>query len=215
LARGKSHPAALNVRIKNIVKNHSSLESGWTLWFTGLPCSGKSTLARKVGRELQARGNSVEIFDADVLRATLCKGLGFSKADRDENVARIGWVCGTLNTHGVVAVVAAIAPYRDARERLRAIIPRFVEVFVKAPLAVCMERDVKGMYAKAIKGEISNFTGIDDPYEEPLRPDIVVETAKYEIVECVHSILSWLEEASVIQLCAQVDRLPKLRGQNG
>jgi adenylylsulfate kinase len=173
--------------------------ASFTLWLSGLPCAGKSTLSREIGHQLQRRRYRVEVLDADDLRLTLCKGLGFTRADRDENVARIGWICGTLNRHGVAAIAAVISPYRNARAGLRSSIPRFVEVFVKAPLSVCIERDVKGMYARALKGEIRHFTGIDDPYEDPPNPDIVVETDKYSIIECSNSVINWLTFKGLIE----------------
>lgn len=178
---------------------------GFTLWFTGLPCAGKSTLAAAVAVELQRRGCPVELLDADVLRASLCRGLTFTRADRDENVARVGWVCGALNRHGVVAVAAVISPFRDARARLRESIPGFVEVYVKAPLSVCIKRDVKGLYAKALSGEISNFTGIDAPYEEPFDPHIAIETDRFSVAECVRSILEWIEQADMLSATAACD----------
>jgi adenylyl-sulfate kinase len=162
---------------------------GATLWLTGLPCSGKSTLASRLGQELQRRGHRLEILDGDVLRGTLCRDLGFSKADRDENVARIGAACGVLNKLGVVAIAAVVSPYRDARARLRASLPRFVEIYVHAPLQVCIERDVKGLYARAMRGEIANFTGVGDPYEEPLAPEIVADTATMSIEQSTKYIL--------------------------
>jgi len=171
------------------------IEGGWTLWLTGLPCAGKSTLAKEVAQEIRSRGHRVEILDADVLRTTLCRGLRFSKADRDENVARIGWACQALNRHGVIAIAAVISPYGEARERLRVSIPNFIEVYVKAPLRVCVERDVKGMYGRALRGEMSHFTGVDDPYEEPLNPDIVVETDTHSVLQCAQAILHWLENS--------------------
>lgn len=170
--------------------------AGPTIWLTGLPCSGKSTLACRLAGELQDRGQSVEVFDGDELRATLCRGLTYSRADRHENALRIGWVCGRMNRHGIVAIVAAVSPYRETRESIRASLPGYVEVYVKAPLAVCRERDVKGLYARAARGEIRGFTGIDDPYEEPLAPEVVVETDKSSIDECTHSILSGIEKAA-------------------
>lgn len=170
-----------------------ALADGATLWLTGLPCSGKSTLAARIGSELSRRGHRVEVLDADVLRTNLCRDLGFSKQERDENVARIGWVCGTLNRHGVVAIAAAVSPYRVARARLRSSLPRFVEIFVDAPLSVCMARDVKGLYAKASRGEIAHFTGLDDPYEEPLAPEIVVATAGMSVDESALHIFAALE----------------------
>jgi adenylyl-sulfate kinase len=171
---------------------------GFTLWFTGLPCAGKTTLAAEVGLELTRRGCRVEVLDADVLRTTVCRGLGFGREDRDENVARIGWVCSMLSRHGVVSIAAVVSPYREARQRLRQNIPRFVEVYVKTPLSVCVERDVKGMYARAMAGKLPHFTGIDDPYEEPLDPAIVIETHKLSVYECVHSIIEWLEQADLL-----------------
>ncbi|MGA1984281.1 MAG: adenylyl-sulfate kinase [Acidobacteriaceae bacterium] len=176
-----------------------ALAEGATLWLTGLPCSGKTTLAVRIGVELERRGHRVEVLDADVLRATVCRGLGFSKQDRDENVARIGWICEALNRHGVVAIAAVVSPYRAARARLRSSLPRFVEIYVSAPLDVCMERDVKGLYARARRGEIAHFTGIDDPYEEPLAPEIVVETARMSVDESALHILDTLEALSFTQ----------------
>jgi adenylylsulfate kinase len=172
--------------------------SGFTVWLTGLPCAGKSTLAIGIGQEFVRRSRRVEILDADVLRSTLCRGLGFAKSDRDENIARIGWVCGTLNRHGVIAVAAAVSPYREARQRLRDSIPSFLEIFVKTPLSVCIERDVKGMYARALSGQISLFTGIDDPYEEPLNPNMVIETTKLTVEECVDSVFKYLERQELV-----------------
>lgn len=163
-----------------------------TLWLTGLPCAGKSTLAARIAFELEKHSSKVEVLDADVVRTTLCKGLGFTREDRDENVARLGWVCRVLNRHGVTAVVAAVSPYRETRDLLRRNIPGFVEVYVRAPLQVCIKRDVKGMYRKALAGEISHFTGIDDPYEAPDAPDIVVDTATSRVEECVDLIMKWL-----------------------
>jgi adenylylsulfate kinase len=173
-------------------------QNGLTLWFTGLPCAGKSTLAAQIGQELLARGHQIEVLDADALRHTLCKGLGFSRADREENVLRIGRLCGMLGKYGIISIAAVIAPYRQIREQLRASIPGFVEIYVKAPLGVCVQRDVKGLYAKALKGEITQFTGIDDPYEEPQMPDIVVETATSDVATCCQTIIAWLEQKRLI-----------------
>jgi adenylylsulfate kinase len=149
---------------------------GFVLWLTGLSGAGKSTLARAAAAELAARGHRVEVLDGDEVRTNLCQGLGFSRADRDANVARIGYVAGKLAGHDVAVVVAAISPYRQARDQVRAGVPNFVEVFVDAPVAVCAERDPKGLYAKAFAGEIANFTGVSDPYEPPLDPELVVHT---------------------------------------
>jgi adenylylsulfate kinase len=149
-----------------------------------------------MGEELAGRGHRVEVLDADVLRAGICRGLGFSKQDRDENVARIGWVCEVLNRHGVIAIAAVVSPYREVRARLRSSLPRFVEIYVHAPLAVCMDRDVKGLYARAARGEIAHFTGLDDPYEEPLAPEITVETARMSVDESALHILGALRSMS-------------------
>jgi adenylyl-sulfate kinase len=145
---------------------------GFTIWFTGLSGAGKSTVAGIVERELRARGMKVEVLDGDVVRTHLSKGLGFSKEDRDANIRRIGWVCEVLSRNGVVAIAAAISPYRDVRDEIRAKIPNFVEVYMQAPVDVLAERDAKGLYKKALAGEIANFTGVSDPYEPPLNPEV-------------------------------------------
>ncbi len=167
---------------------------GFTLWFTGLPSSGKSTLAQLVAAELRARGRGVEVLDGDVVRTHLCKGLGFSKEDRDENIRRIGFVCGLLSRHGVAAIAAAISPYRAIRDEVRAATEHFVEVYVKASVETCAQRDVKGLYKKALAGEIKNFTGVNDPYEAPLNPELAVETEKESPEQSAARILRKLEE---------------------
>ena len=172
---------------------------GFTLWFTGLPCSGKSTLAELVGKELMRRGRSVEILDGDVVRTNLTKGLGFSKEDRDENIRRIGFVCALLSKHGAVAISAAISPYRAIRDEVRLKTPNFVEVYVAAPLEVCIQRDVKGMYKKALAGEIKNFTGVSDPYEPPIHPEIVIDTQKETPEDSAARILQELERRWLIE----------------
>jgi adenylyl-sulfate kinase len=146
---------------------------GFTIWFTGLSGAGKSTIAGIVEHELRSRGMKVEVLDGDVVRTHLSKGLGFSKEDRDTNIRRIGWVCEVLSRNGVVAIAAAISPYRDIRDEIRTKIPNFVEVYVEAPVDVLAGRDVKGLYQKALAGEIANFTGVSDPYEPPLNPEVV------------------------------------------
>ena len=151
-------------------------QQGFTLWFTGLSCSGKTTISQIVANELRARGLKVEVLDGDVVRTNLSKGLGFSKEDRDMNILRVGFVSKLLTRNGVAAIVAAISPYRLIRDQVRQDIGNFVEVFVKCPIEVCIDRDVKGLYKKALAGEIKNYTGIDDPYEEPTAPEVVVET---------------------------------------
>ncbi|MGQ9713618.1 MAG: adenylyl-sulfate kinase [Anaerolineae bacterium] len=171
---------------------------GFTLWFTGLSGSGKTTLARMVERELRARGMKVEVLDGDVIRQNLSQGLGFSKEDRDTNIRRIGFVCQLLTRNGVVAIASAISPYREVRDENRRRIGRFVEVYVEAPLEVLMERDVTGLYKKALAGEIPDFTGISDPYEPPLNPEIVVHTAEETPEESLAKILAKLEEMGYI-----------------
>ena len=167
-------------------------EHGITLWFTGLPSSGKTTLAGLVGNALKAVGLPVEILDGDEVRQRLTKGLGFSREDRFENISRIAYVARLLTRVGAVAIVAAISPYREMRSRARAEIGPFVEIYVNCPLAVCMQRDVKGLYAKALAGEITNLTGISDPYEPPLAAEIVVQTDKESAEQSVALILDKL-----------------------
>ncbi|MEG5060321.1 adenylyl-sulfate kinase [Microcoleus sp. A2-C5] len=174
------------------------MEKGFILWFTGLSGSGKTTISKALEPELKALGCKVEILDGDVVRTNLSKGLGFSKEDRDTNIRRIGFVANLLSRNGIVAITAAISPYRAIRDEIRAIEPNFVEVYVKAPLEVCEARDVKGLYAKARAGEIKGFTGIDDAYEEPLNPEIICYTEPESIEDCVKQILSKLEELGYI-----------------
>lgn len=150
--------------------------SGFTIWFTGLSGAGKSTIAGLVAERLRERGERVEVLDGDEVRENLSRGLGFSRTDRDTNIRRIGYVAKLLTRNGVVAITAAISPYRDVRDEVRRGIGRFVEVHVSTPLAVCIERDVKGLYQKALAGEIAQFTGVSDPYEEPLDPEIRIST---------------------------------------
>jgi len=176
-----------------------NLEHGCTVWFTGLSGAGKSTLANLIEQELRARRLRVEVLDGDVIRTHLSKGLGFSKEDRDTNIRRIGWVCEVLSRNGVVAVAAAISPYREIRDEVRGKIGRFVEVYVSAPIDVLAERDVKGLYKKAMRGEIKNFTGIDDPYEPPLNPEVVCHTDGRETPqESAAKILLKLEELGYV-----------------
>jgi adenylylsulfate kinase len=173
---------------------------GLTLWLTGLSGAGKSTLGRLVGDELLRRGHQVEVLDADRLRQSLSPELGFSKADRDRNVARIGFVAQLLSRNGVVAVVAAIAPYQVTRETVRRQHEApFVEVYVSCPLDVLVQRDPKGLYARALKGEIQDFTGISAPYEPPPSPDIVVDTGHQSVEESVAAILEALDRRTLIR----------------
>jgi adenylyl-sulfate kinase len=153
-----------------------NLENGCTVWFTGLSGAGKSTVSNLIEGELRARNLRVEVLDGDVIRTHLSKGLGFSKADRDTNIRRIGWVCEVLSRNGVVAIAAAISPYHEIRDEIRSKIGNFVEVYMECPIEVLAERDVKGLYKKALAGEIKNFTGVDDPYEPPVNPEVVCHT---------------------------------------
>jgi adenylylsulfate kinase len=174
------------------------MEKGFILWFTGLSGSGKTTISEALEPELKRRGCKVEILDGDVVRTNLSKGLGFSQEDRDTNIRRIGFVAHLLSRNGVAAMTAAISPYRAIRDEIRAIEPNFVEVYVTAPLAVCEGRDVKGLYAKARAGEIKGFTGIDDPYEEPLNAEIICYTEQESVEESVKKVLSKLEQLGYI-----------------
>src|SRR5712691_11413355 len=157
-------------------REHSGKQKGFTVWFTGLPSAGKSTLAEMLVHELRCRDMKVELLDGDIVRTNLSKGLGFSKEDRDTNILRIGFVANLLTRNGVACIVSAISPYRNARSECRAMIKDFVEVYVHATVDECARRDVKGLYLKAMAGEITGFTGVDDPYEEPQSPEIYVET---------------------------------------
>lgn len=170
------------------------MAKGFTLWFTGLSGAGKSTLAEHITPVLRARGHKVEVLDGDEVRTNLSKGLGFSKEDRDTNIKRIGWVAKILTRNDVVAITAAISPYREVRDWCREQIGNFVEVYVKCSLEACERRDVKGLYAKARAGQIKQFTGIDDPYEEPLHPEVVVETDRETVEQSAHKILARLGE---------------------
>ena len=165
---------------------------GVTLWFTGLPCSGKTTVSQLVFERLQRSHLKVELLDGDVVRQKLTKGLGFSKEDRDENIRRIGYVCHLLSRNGVIAIGAAISPYRAIRDELRQLISCFVEIYLNCPLEVCMQRDVKGMYKRALAGEIKNFTGVSDPYEEPLHPELVLHTHLETPDESAGKVLEFL-----------------------
>ncbi|MEX2263325.1 MAG: adenylyl-sulfate kinase [Bryobacteraceae bacterium] len=151
---------------------------GFTLWFTGLSGAGKSTVSALIEKRLRDAGAKVEVLDGDVVRTHLSKGLGFSKEDRDTNIRRIGFVCELLSRNGVIALVAAISPYRAVREEIRSRIPNFIEVYVHCPIEILAERDVKGLYKRALAGEIEQFTGVSDPYEPPLHPEVVIDSSK-------------------------------------
>jgi adenylyl-sulfate kinase len=173
-------------------------QQGFTLWFTGLSGSGKTTLAKLVEMKLRARGLKVERLDGDIVRQSLSRDLGFTREDRDKNIERVAFVAKLLTRNGVAVLTSFISPYRDVRARSREEIGNFVEVYCKAPLEVLIERDVKGLYTKALRGEIENFTGISDPYEEPLHPDVICETDKESPEESTVKILAKLEELGYI-----------------
>ena len=172
-------------------------KKGFTLWFTGLSGAGKTTIARELVTELRARGLKIELLDGDEVRTNLSQGLGFSKLDRDTNIRRIGYVSRLLARNGIGVLSAAISPYRAIRDEVRESISadgtEFMEVFVKCPLDVLVERDIKGLYKKALTGEIKEFTGVSDPYEEPPKPDVTVETDRETISESVQKIVGELE----------------------
>ena len=170
------------------------MNKGVTIWFTGLSGSGKSTIARILEKRLKKMGRKVEILDGDVVRTNLSKGLGFSKEDRDTNIKRIGFVCHLLTRNDVIAISAAISPYREVRDFNRSLIGNFVEVYAKCSMDVCIERDTKGLYKKALAGEIKGFTGVDDPYEEPLHPEVVCETDKETPEQSAEKVIRRLEE---------------------
>ena len=172
----------------------SYYKSGITLWMTGFSGAGKTTIANALAEILIRRGEKVEIMDGDIVRTNLSKGLGFSKEDRETNLMRIGFVCRLLSRNGVIAIAAAISPYDYIRKNLRKEDENFIEVFVNAPIEKCIERDVKGLYKKALAGEIKQFTGIDDPYEAPEDAEIEVHTDKETVEESVGIIIKRLEE---------------------
>lgn len=167
---------------------------GVTVWFTGLPSAGKTTLGHALAAELTLECVDSEVLDGDVVRASLCRGLGFSKEDRDENIRRIGFVAGLLQRHGVVAIVSAISPYRAIRDELRRTLVDFIEVYVNAPLAVCERRDVKGLYGKARRGEITGMTGVDAPYEAPQHPDVECQTDLQSLSDSVARVKALLQQ---------------------
>jgi adenylyl-sulfate kinase len=175
------------------------MSEGFTLWFTGLSGAGKSTIANLVAGELRTRGHKVEILDGDEVRTNLSKGLGFSKEDRDTNIRRIGYVCNLLARNGVIAISAAISPYREIRNEIRLNHQRFFEVYMKCSIEKLSERDVKGLYKKALAGEIKNFTGVSDPYEEPLHPELVLDSGTEKVDESLRKLLKTLEASNYIR----------------
>ena len=172
---------------------------GFTLWFTGLSGAGKTTISEHLSKELAARHSKLEILDGDIVRENLSKGLGFSKEDRDTNIRRIAFVADLLSRNGVPVITAAISPYRELRDEARELMgDRFVEAYVKASVEVCAERDVKGLYEKAFAGEIKEFTGVSDPYEAPLDPELTLDTENETPEESAEKILAFLEEKGLI-----------------
>src|SRR5918999_6042582 len=176
---------------------------GFTLWFTGISGSGKSTIAHLVGPELERRGHIVEYLDGDTVRTHLSKGLGFSKEDRDTNIERIGWVASRLTRHGGAVLVSAISPYEETRRKARELVEEFgpfVEVHVDASVDACAERDVKGLYAKAFSGEIKEFTGVSDPYEPPADPEVRLDTEREAPEESARRVLEKLAQLGLVEI---------------
>jgi phosphoadenosine phosphosulfate reductase len=189
---------AADGQVRRAQAQEDEMHKGFTLWFTGMSGAGKSTISRELELRLRERGAKVEVLDGDVVRTHLSKGLGFSKDDRDENIRRIGFVCDLLSRNGVIAIAAAISPYRAVRDEVRARIPNFVEVFVECPVDVLAERDVKGLYKRALAGEIPHFTGISDPYEAPLSPEVTVNSSLESPAESVEKIWATLERLGLV-----------------
>ncbi len=174
-------------------------DKGFTLWFTGLSGAGKTTISHIVEKEIRDRGANIEILDGDVVRENLSKGLGFSKEDRDTNIRRIAFVADLLSRNGTPVITAAISPYREIRDEAREMMgDRFIEVYVNASVEACAERDVKGLYEKAFKGEIKEFTGVSDPYEPPLNAEVTVETENEEPEESAAKIVAYLDERGLL-----------------
>jgi len=174
------------------------MHKGFTIWLTGMSGAGKSTISHLLEQRLRACGACVEVLDGDVVRRYLSKGLGFSKEDRDENIRRIGFVCELLSRNGVIAIAAAISPYRAVREEVRGRIANFVEVYVQCPVEVLVSRDVKGLYKKALAGEIPQFTGISDPYEPPLEPEVTVDSSTETPEQSLEKVWTAIENLGLI-----------------
>jgi adenylylsulfate kinase len=189
------------------VENERRLDRGFTLWFTGLSGAGKTTVAEIVEKELRQRLGTVEVLDGDIVRTNLSKGLTFSREDRDTNVLRIGFVANLLTRNGVGVIVSAISPFKEVRDQVRHDIGEdFIEVFVDAPLEVCAERDVKGLYKKAFSGEIPQFTGVSDPYEAPASPELHIKTNEEEPRDSARRVIVKLEELGYLAPVEQPSR---------
>ncbi|HZC19927.1 MAG TPA: adenylyl-sulfate kinase [Rubrobacteraceae bacterium] len=189
------------------MQNGTKLRRGFTLWFTGLSGAGKTTVSEIVEKELRKRIGSVEVLDGDIVRTNLSKGLGFSRADRDANVLRIGFVAKLLTRNRVAVIVSAISPYKEARDMVRRDIGEdFIEVFVSCPVEVCAERDVKGLYKKAFAGEIQGFTGVSDPYEPPSAPELTLKTDEEEPEESARKVIAKLEELGYLEPVEKLNR---------
>ena len=174
------------------------MRNSFTIWLTGKPSAGKTTAAQLLAERFREAGAKVEVLDGDAMRTHLCKDLGFTKEDRDENIRRIGFVCELLSSHGIIAIAACVSPYRAARAEVRARIPNFVEVYVECPVEVLVERDTKGLYKKALAGQVLHFTGISDPYEPPLDPEITIHSSKETPEQSVERIWETLTRRSLI-----------------
>ncbi len=203
-----NHAISIHVRrrdtITNILMSFASIShQGFTLWFTGMSGAGKTTISRLIETRLREHGAKVELLDGDVVRENLSQGLGFSKADRDANIRRIGFVCELLSRNGVIAIAAAISPYRAARDAVRARIPNFFEIHMQCPLEKLVERDVKGLYRKALDGEIANFTGISDPYEPPLAAELTIDSSRETPEEGAERLWNLLAARGWIRLAAE------------
>lgn len=187
-------------KIKDFIPMHKKIKfvTGFTLWLTGLPCSGKTTVANGVAKRLKVIGLKVEVLDGDVIRQSLTKDLGFSKEDRDRNIERVTFVAKLLSRNGVAAIVAFVSPYRQKRREAREETTNFVEVYLKCPIEECMRRDAKGMYEKALAGEIKDFTGVSDPYEEPQKPDLILETDKETPHESINKVIEKLKKLKLL-----------------
>lgn len=173
-------------------------QRGFTAWFTGIPCSGKTTIADRVAEILIEKGHRVERLDGDIVRKSLTSDLGFSKEDRDENIKRVTFVAKLLTRNKVAVLATFVSPYRERRAKTREEIGNFVEVYTRCPVEVCIERDIKGMYEKALAGEIRNFTGVDDPYEEPEDPELILDTDKDDIEKCARKVIAKLRELEYV-----------------